>query len=357
MSSAPLLHEVPRRDARPADGASAAAAVLYERYYKRVYGFCLYHLGSREEAEDAAQTTFLSALRGLERGVVPQLEANWLFTIARNTCRSRFRTRGVNREHELLSDPHVLQAVAPDGEPSGDELFSLEEALADMPELQRRAILLREWRGCSYREIAEEMGLSAGAVETLIFRARRSLAQRLEHPPASKRAGLFSGFGPFFAGLKGTLGLGTAAKAGLAVSTAVLAVGLGLPSDVPQGSPGRERATIDSPAPGSGVQAPTGSAGGFDPAEKGPQVRPHRAPKRGPAPAKGHEPGATGRPAPATGGVGVVPEGTIEPVVDKLNDTVGDVTGAVDEVVDGLAPVLPPNVQLPDLDVPALGLG
>src|SRR5690349_24024560 len=49
-----------------------------------------------------------------------------------------------------------------------------------MPESQRRAILLREWQGLSYREISDELELSQAAVETLIFRARRALAAGLE---------------------------------------------------------------------------------------------------------------------------------------------------------------------------------
>jgi sigma-70-like protein len=49
-----------------------------------------------------------------------------------------------------------------------------------MPENQRRAILLREWQGLTYREISAELGLSQAAIETLIFRARRALAQGLE---------------------------------------------------------------------------------------------------------------------------------------------------------------------------------
>ncbi len=57
-----------------------------------------------------------------------------------------------------------------------------------MPEQQRRAILLREWQGLSYREIAGELEVSQSAVETLIFRARRSLAQGLEQPDSIKPA-------------------------------------------------------------------------------------------------------------------------------------------------------------------------
>jgi RNA polymerase sigma-70 factor, ECF subfamily len=71
-------------DPARARAESDAAAFLYGRHYERIYGYCLYKLGSREEAEDAAQTMFLHAVRGLRRGVVPLDEINWLLAIARN---------------------------------------------------------------------------------------------------------------------------------------------------------------------------------------------------------------------------------------------------------------------------------
>src|SRR5262249_58346797 len=61
--------------------SAAAASDLYERYSGQIYGYCLHQLGSREEAEDAVQTTFMNAFRGLKRGSVPELEAAWLFQI------------------------------------------------------------------------------------------------------------------------------------------------------------------------------------------------------------------------------------------------------------------------------------
>ncbi len=67
---------------QPAD----ATGLLYERYAGRIFGYCLSLLGSREDAEDAVQTTFVNAQRGLHRGVVPQFELAWLFRIARNVC-------------------------------------------------------------------------------------------------------------------------------------------------------------------------------------------------------------------------------------------------------------------------------
>jgi RNA polymerase sigma factor (sigma-70 family) len=153
---------------------------LYERYSAQIFGYCLHQLGSREEAEDAVQTTFMNAFRGLQRGIVPELESAWLFKIAHNVCLSRRRSSWRRGKVEAPNNFEVLQEVIPGREQVADELIRLQDVLEDMPETQRRAILLREWQGLTYREISTELGLSQAAVETLIFRARRALAQGLE---------------------------------------------------------------------------------------------------------------------------------------------------------------------------------
>jgi hypothetical protein len=168
-------------------------------------------------------------LSGLRRGIVPRAEANWVFTIALNACRARNRARGRRRACELPQDPQTLQELSPARTPEHEELAGLEDALAGLPDLQRRAILLREWRGLSYREIAEKLELSGSAVETLIFRARRSLAERLEQPAARETRSLF-GLGSLAATLKSALGAGSVLKLA-AGAAAVATLVVGIPSD------------------------------------------------------------------------------------------------------------------------------
>ncbi|HET9738024.1 MAG TPA: sigma-70 family RNA polymerase sigma factor [Solirubrobacteraceae bacterium] len=164
---------------------------LYERHAARIHGYCLHQLGSREEAEDAVQTTFMNAFRALRKGVVPEAEAAWLFKIAENVCLSRRRSSWRRNRIESPADFAAIEEIVPGPNRQRDELIGIEDALASMPEQQRRAILLREWQGLSYREIAAELELSQSAVETLIFRARRSLAQGLTEPhkPQARRKG------------------------------------------------------------------------------------------------------------------------------------------------------------------------
>jgi RNA polymerase sigma-70 factor, ECF subfamily len=222
-------------------------------------------LGSREEAEDAVQSTFLNAHRALQRGVRPEAELAWLFKIAHNVCLTRRRSSRRRGRVEAPSDLDAVQDLlpAPSREPA-EELIRLPDALADMPVNQRRAILLREWKGLSYREIAAELRLSQSAVETLIFRARRTLASNLETEP--ERTGLLARVRQAFdasallAALKPLLGGGAAVKAtaaAVAVSGAVVVA-----ATAPSPPPAEKRKPAiqvekRSPASTGGVYAPT----------------------------------------------------------------------------------------------------
>src|SRR5207302_184176 len=109
-------------------------------------------------------------------------------------------------------------------------LFGLTSALRVLPEQQRRALLLREWQGLSYREIADELRLSQAAVETLLFRARRSLAEALTTDPSQRRGPgrprMASNVGSVAAALKSLLlggGVKAAATAATVAATSVVA--------------------------------------------------------------------------------------------------------------------------------------
>jgi RNA polymerase sigma factor (sigma-70 family) len=201
---------------------------LYERYANQIFRYCLHQLGSREEAEDAVQSTFLNAFRGIKRGVLPEAESAWLFKIAHNVCLSRRRSSWRRRRVEAPADFEIVEEQTPAPAPRADELIGLQDVLEQMPEPQRRAILLREWQGLSYREIARELEVSQAAVETLIFRGRRALATGLEQPPVAKHRAIRAlDGGSLIAGAKSLLiGGSAAAKVAAtvaAVSTTVVA--------------------------------------------------------------------------------------------------------------------------------------
>ena len=226
----------PRRDAAEVNATQG----LYERHAARIHGYCLHQLGSREEAEDAVQTTFMNAFRALRKGVVPEAEAAWLFKIAENVCLSRRRSSWRRNRIESPADFAVIEEIVASPNRQRDELIGIEDALASMPEQQRRAILLREWQGLSYREIAAELELSQSAVETLIFRARRSLARGLTEPhaaPQAKRKGFRRALHAFdvttlLAAAKSLLA-GSAALKGATAAVAVTAIAGGAATVAP----------------------------------------------------------------------------------------------------------------------------
>jgi RNA polymerase sigma-70 factor, ECF subfamily len=175
---------------RVIDPVANATHDLYRQYGKQIYAYCLHQLRSREEAEDAVQTTFLNAFRGLQCGTTTRFEQAWLYKIALNVCIARRSSSGRRLRLEAPDDFEILEEVVPSAGGSAAEtleLMGLDDALEQMPENQRRAILLREWQGLSYREIASELDLSQGAVEMLIFRARKTLAMALDEPETAKR--------------------------------------------------------------------------------------------------------------------------------------------------------------------------
>ena len=149
---------------------------LYRLHRRDVYGAVLRDLRDPAEAEDVTQIAFLNAFRAMRKGERPEKPRAWLVTIARNVIRRRYREL-VRRPQEVGLDPEVAATLAEVDGPTAGEINS---AIRRLPPNQRTVILLREIQGRSYAEIAEEMGLSVAAVETLIFRARGSLSAELE---------------------------------------------------------------------------------------------------------------------------------------------------------------------------------
>jgi RNA polymerase sigma-70 factor, ECF subfamily len=309
-------------------------------------------LRSREEAEDAAQSTFLYAFKALERGITPEAEVAWLLAIARNVCMARHRTRGRRRERETLQDPVLLQDVSAAPERS-DGLAGIEDALARLPDTQRQAILLREWRGFSYREIAEELGLSGAAVETLIFRARKSLAEQLDGERAQERRRALRGLdiGSAAAALKSLFGGGAAAKLVVAAATAAAVATVAseaIRAEPPAVPPSRVRQVVPAADLSEHVvlaaEAAASSRARTEPRrEAGSEPRGEQAPDP--------TPGGGADPVTATGTLGAAAAGTVVGAVDQA---VPDLPGTSLPSLPELPVELPPVAELapPDLPLP-----
>jgi RNA polymerase sigma-70 factor, ECF subfamily len=154
------------------------AAELFARYSVPIYRYCLRRLGSREEAEDALQATYLNAWRSLKGGFAPDNPQPWLFRIAANVCASSLRTKLGGTQLELR-DPEAFEDLVHVEQPEREAFLDLTEAVRELPDRQRRALFLRDWHGLPYEEIATRMAVSHAAVETLLVRARGRVATTL----------------------------------------------------------------------------------------------------------------------------------------------------------------------------------
>ncbi len=150
---------------------------MYKKHVHAVYRYALAVLHNEADAEDVTQQTFLSAYRAFERGERPHKPHNWLIKIAHNVCRQRFRDSS-RRPQEVEFDESLAAAAADD--PDVPTATEIRHALGFLAFNQRAALVMRELEGRSYAEIAQILDTSVGAVETLIFRARRALREQLE---------------------------------------------------------------------------------------------------------------------------------------------------------------------------------
>jgi RNA polymerase sigma-70 factor, ECF subfamily len=368
----------------PTDDASAAAA-LYERHSSRVFGYCLSRLRRREDAEDAVQTTFLHAVRGLRRGVVPSTEVAWLLGIARNVCLSRWESAGRLSRLESPCDPHELDRRSDATESSRDELIGLEDALQQLPDQQRQAVLLRDWRGLSYEEVAVQLGVSQAAVETLIFRGRRTLAELLREEPRTTRRRLHSlgSLGSFFSAIKTAFtGGAVATKVAMAAIAAVALSGAGAvaatsitsegtpPVHAPAATPSvvspvapevKAAAAVESSASRSAAAKREPGARSATPSVVAPavaSVTTATPPASTPVIAAPAQEAAN--PTPSSSQPHSTPQASVLPVapvvtVPPTEQLVPAVTGIVQNTVDKLLPNLPvevPAVQLPPVVLP-----
>jgi RNA polymerase sigma-70 factor, ECF subfamily len=173
------------------DPAAARVSDLHAEYGDAIYRYCRRHLRSREDAEDATQVVFMNAYRSLAKGAVPLNEGAWLFKIAENAVLYR-RRRIVARERVEIPVPDTMldvlnPAMTAEAYGAGRQIV---EALGRMPIEQQRAIVLREWQGLAYREVAETLGVSETTAAMLVIRARAVLARELERPSVLRRLGL-----------------------------------------------------------------------------------------------------------------------------------------------------------------------
>lgn len=164
-------------------GDPRAFEELVIAYQHRVFGVALRMLGSRAEAEEAAQEVFLRAHRAIADFRGDAKLSTWLYAIASRLCMNRL-TSG---ERRLLREGEETLARIPSGHASpADELerserdAALHRAIAELSDERRMVVVLRDLEGLSYEEIASALDLELGTVRSRLHRARMDLKEKLE---------------------------------------------------------------------------------------------------------------------------------------------------------------------------------
>jgi RNA polymerase sigma-70 factor (ECF subfamily) len=185
-------------------GDTSAFDLLVRRWDRKIQGAAFRVLGSDDEARDVSQEAFLKAFRGLGGFKREARFSSWLYQIALNLCRDRLRRR---KGREMLS-LDVLEDSGqglPGPAPTALELVEARDlarvvaaAVQQLSDEQREAVILKEYQGLTFPEIAEVLGVPVSTIKTRLYRALSQLRALLEArglgdvpPPQEKNHGLY----------------------------------------------------------------------------------------------------------------------------------------------------------------------
>jgi RNA polymerase sigma-70 factor (ECF subfamily) len=165
-------------------GENSAFDELVGRWNPRIRGAIYRMVGSHEEARDISQETFLKAYRALPGFKGEARFSSWLYQIAMNLCRDRLRRgRGRYTVDLDLVDAEVARQPRPqalDSLVAGDLRRRVAEAVAELSAEHREVLILKEYEGLTFAEIADVTGLPLSTVKTRLYRALGVLRSRLE---------------------------------------------------------------------------------------------------------------------------------------------------------------------------------
>ncbi len=169
-------------------GDTAAFERLVEKHQMLVTGTVARMLGHNSDVEDVAQQVFVRVWKSASRYVPRAKFTTWLLKITRNLVFNELRRR---RRHNVMplqteTDGEEMQLKDERGQTPDDSLLeselrgAIDNAITELPETQRMAVVLRRYEELSYEEIAEVLDQSVPAVKSLLFRARTELRERLK---------------------------------------------------------------------------------------------------------------------------------------------------------------------------------
>ena len=156
------------------NGSVQAFHIFYHKYKTDIYHFCYRMLNDKDLADEAFQETFVKVYENRTRFDGNNFKS-WVFTIARNTCLNYIRESKFKVEFEE-------DYLAPVRDKHNDFALQkyIKDAIVELPVSYREVIVLREYEGYSYQEIAEILDVSIALVKIRIYRARVILKEKLQ---------------------------------------------------------------------------------------------------------------------------------------------------------------------------------
>jgi RNA polymerase sigma-70 factor (ECF subfamily) len=162
-------------------GDDNAFGFLVDKYQKPVFSICYRMLGNSNDAEDAAQESFIRAYRFLKKYDRDRSFATWLLSIASHYCIDRMRKR---RLPTVSTDVLPAEIIPDRAAPNPEKVYRQQEhqaqiqyLLDDLKPVDRATIILRYWLEYSEVEIADTLGLTVSAVKSRLYRSRQVLAE------------------------------------------------------------------------------------------------------------------------------------------------------------------------------------
>jgi len=166
-------------------GDQLAWEQIVRQFWRKVFNVAYKFVGKHDEAEDLTQDIFLKIFKSLSTFDRRANFQTWLISISRNLCIDHYRS--VRKERETIDRDVDANELAPASHEPGpialleqrDRVLLLKQALAELPDTLRTAVLMRDIQELSYQEIADQLRLPEGTVKSRINRGRTELARQI----------------------------------------------------------------------------------------------------------------------------------------------------------------------------------
>jgi RNA polymerase sigma-70 factor (ECF subfamily) len=183
-------------------GEAASQGKLVQLWYKRIYNFAFKFFADHDLAMEVSQKTFISMYRHINKLKEPSSFPAWIYAIVANHCRDELRrgkgerTTSIERDMSINSDnfPSACQITLrcpsnPETHAMQREMAEiLQKALLQLPEEQRKVLIMKEYEGLKFREIAEGLGISENTVKSRLYAALDNMKKILQKQNINKES-------------------------------------------------------------------------------------------------------------------------------------------------------------------------